>query len=629
MNSRTLAVIGASCAAVAAVAASAAGWTAPPTIISVQSDDPAATVGSASYPSLAVDADGTVTAVWAQRGAGEANDSAWAARMVNGAWGAPVRISSVGDAVVDPSVAVRPSGDAVAAWRRGDPLAANSTIEAVRFTGGRWTDQATLAPLGGHGRKTSVAFDSSGVPTAMWTRTAGASTYAQWSRFAGSAWSTAADVPGTSATAGPPTVVPGGTGQVVAAWIDSQALVTTTSTNGIWGGTTTMGTTVWQPWSLDVNAQGAGVLAWYEVPVASGVVRAARLAGGTWGPAETVSPVADNDRGSVAAIDGSGNITVAWARTLPGGASIVVQAARSTATGWTAPVDIGPIEPVGGGVSLAIAANAAGQVTVVWSGSQGGLDVMRGATWTAAGGWGASSVISRQAASQGPDPVYGEYHVVLDPLGRATAAWLWRVPSFMRVEASRLEGVPGAPTAASGTAGDASVDVRWTAPGDDGSSAITGYRVTASPGGAACTATATTCRVTGLANGTGYTFTVTATNAVGTGPASAASGRVTPSTAGPAPRPIGRLRATLVLKNRVLTTTGPAARGVTRVTQRATAKGRRARAGSCRIRPAARRGATRTYRCTMRLLPARWTVTTATRDRVGVLAQSVRVVRVR
>ena len=60
----------------------------------------------------------------------------------------------------------------------------------------------------------------------------------------------------------------------------------------------------------------------------------------------------------------------------------------------------------------------------------------------------------------------------------------------------------------------------WAAPGDGGS-AITGYTATASPGGASCSTAGSSCTLAGLANGTDYTVTVTATNAVGTGPASA------------------------------------------------------------------------------------------------------------
>ncbi len=42
---------------------------------------------------------------------------------------------------------------------------------------------------------------------------------------------------------------------------------------------------------------------------------------------------------------------------------------------------------------------------------------------------------------------------------------------------------------------------------------------------------ATSTTVTGLTNGTSYTFTVSATNAIGTGPASATSNAVTPTRA--------------------------------------------------------------------------------------------------
>ncbi|MGZ8414318.1 MAG: glycosyl hydrolase family 18 protein [Gemmatirosa sp.] len=99
---------------------------------------------------------------------------------------------------------------------------------------------------------------------------------------------------------------------------------------------------------------------------------------------------------------------------------------------------------------------------------------------------------------------------------------------------------PGAPTAVTATAGDAQAIVRWTAPASTGGSAITGYRVTVSPGGRVVTvpAPATTTTVATLTNGTAYTFVVAATNAVGTGANSTASAPVTPvGTTTPPPPP--------------------------------------------------------------------------------------------
>ncbi|MDR6144022.1 hypothetical protein QE375_003576 [Microbacterium foliorum] len=92
------------------------------------------------------------------------------------------------------------------------------------------------------------------------------------------------------------------------------------------------------------------------------------------------------------------------------------------------------------------------------------------------------------------------------------------------------ETAPGAPTGASVALGDAVAQVSWMAPAEHGSSPVTGYTVTANPGGNSCATTGElTCRVTGLTNGTAYTFAVTATNETGTSPASAPSTPATPS----------------------------------------------------------------------------------------------------
>ncbi|WAL79152.1 putative Ig domain-containing protein [Shewanella sp. DAU305] len=88
--------------------------------------------------------------------------------------------------------------------------------------------------------------------------------------------------------------------------------------------------------------------------------------------------------------------------------------------------------------------------------------------------------------------------------------------------------VPGAPTAASATAGDTQASVTFSAPIFTGGAAITGYTATSNPGGFTGASASSPLTVTGLTNGVAYTFTVTATNSVGTGVASTATSSTTP-----------------------------------------------------------------------------------------------------
>jgi hypothetical protein len=97
--------------------------------------------------------------------------------------------------------------------------------------------------------------------------------------------------------------------------------------------------------------------------------------------------------------------------------------------------------------------------------------------------------------------------------------------------------VPGAPSGVSALAGISSATVTWTSPTSTGGSAITGYVVIPSIGSPIDVGDVTSQVVTGLTNGTAYRFTVAAVNAVGTGPASAASNVVTPEPAPTSPPP--------------------------------------------------------------------------------------------
>ena len=98
-------------------------------------------------------------------------------------------------------------------------------------------------------------------------------------------------------------------------------------------------------------------------------------------------------------------------------------------------------------------------------------------------------------------------------------------------------GKPDAPTGVNAVAGNGSATVTFTAPTVTGvgSGPITGYTITSSPAGGACTGSGTTYTCTGLTNGTAYTFVVTASNGLFTSTPSTSSSSVVPATVPGAP----------------------------------------------------------------------------------------------
>ncbi len=98
-----------------------------------------------------------------------------------------------------------------------------------------------------------------------------------------------------------------------------------------------------------------------------------------------------------------------------------------------------------------------------------------------------------------------------------------------------VRGRPGTPTAPRiSEVRDQTVVLAWDAPTANGEP-ITGYRVTASPGGTVTDCPATTCTITGLTNDVEVRFTVVASNAVGDSDASPSSAPARPDVRPQAP----------------------------------------------------------------------------------------------
>jgi hypothetical protein len=147
-----------------------------------------------------------------------------------------------------------------------------------------------------------------------------------------------------------------------------------------------------------------------------------------------------------------------------------------------------------------------------------------------------------------PTPTGGQSLELTDPAADNNDGANWALSSGPGTPGSSSGGtvitVPDAPTIGTATPANASATVTWTAPGNNGGSAITGYQVrvvnTAGtqvgalrPAGAGVTSLT----VTGLTNGTAYRFQVAATNSIGTGAFSALSNSVTPNASATVPGP--------------------------------------------------------------------------------------------
>lgn len=206
--------------------------------------------------------------------------------------------------------------------------------------------------------------------------------------------------------------------------------------------------------------------------------------------------------------------------------TISVSAVNSAGTSAASTVAITP-QTVPSAPTSVISTAAPGQMTVRWAAvTQTGGSSLTGYTVTMRPGSATCSASSSQTTCTVTGLTNGVSYtasvVATNATGSSTA-------SASSPSATPLD-FPSAPVApVAQMTGSGQVTVSWSPSVTDGGSAISSYTVTASPGGAGCTATSPTtiCTVSGLTNGTSYQFAVTATNTLGSS-GSAMSNSVTP-----------------------------------------------------------------------------------------------------
>jgi Bacterial Ig-like domain len=125
--------------------------------------------GPASAPMLAVDAAGNALVVWLQSDGSTSH--VWANRYVPGTgWGSSRRLDSQAGGATRPSLAVRPGGEALAVWSQQET--SGSHVWVSRYVPGTGWDVASRVSVSDTGGSTlpSVAIDPSGNALAVWVQ---------------------------------------------------------------------------------------------------------------------------------------------------------------------------------------------------------------------------------------------------------------------------------------------------------------------------------------------------------------------------------------------------------------------------------------------------------------------------
>jgi len=270
-----------------------------------------------------------------------------------------------------------------------------STVTAAFSTlAPQWSGVAQISSpaAGGNAMFASAAADAAGNVTVAWYQDNGVRNIINASRYSNGAWSTPVQVDSAGAT----------------------------------GNAFTS--------SLAADSAGNVMAAWQQNNGTRNIINASRYSQGAWSaPVQIDSPAATGAADTPRlVVDRGGNVTAAWTQIR--GARAVLNSSRYSQGAWSTPVEADNPAAAGGAVNPVLAADAAGNILMVWYQDTGTRFVINASRYGAAG-WSTPVQVDNPAATgTASTPA-----LAMDAAGNATAAWIQLGAARTVINASRLQ----------------------------------------------------------------------------------------------------------------------------------------------------------------------------------------------
>jgi hypothetical protein len=333
--------------------------------------------GLSRAPQIGMDSAGNAIVVWAELMTinGGANAILSRAYTVGSGWDAIATLATNSAGFSAPQVAVNASGSAVAAWA-GDVGGGGITLQSRTYIPGSGWNGASAVHLNTNVRDYLLAIDGAGNATAAWAESSGGAYDIMGSRYtAGATWGPATTLDANAASAGAPSLAMDSSGNATVVWTQADA----GGVNGIWMNRFNQGGAGWSAAAVltapvntsevqvAIDAAGRNFVAWQDT-----VLHTFRFQpGGAITSANLDGSFAASPR---LAADSNGTTTALWQLNVGSTPSYRLRAASNSGAGWSAAADV-----QSGSVQLfeqQLAMSADGTAIAVWSQENGPVNTI-------------------------------------------------------------------------------------------------------------------------------------------------------------------------------------------------------------------------------------------------------------